>query len=546
MKKYINIITLATLALLAATSCQKELTDGNEGSRINSDEIGFSINQSNYWNNNGSGSQTKASYAGEMQLTNDKGETINVSMSMIDGIESASETMIETKGTPISSSNFTTQVTGIGVIGYLGSTASVYVGNSAKFAGGEILTMTSTTHANATYPTHWAPSATYYWPKAGTLDFWAWAPQAAIEAAAGSNGKVKISNFAIANSASPKALSFNYDLLASDATEQPDLIFASKLDATQSSVSAGAAGCVPLDMKHALAAVRFVVTAKNGGTVSNISLVDVSKTGTCSFNGTAFTWTNTTANKSTYTYNFNTTLGKNTPSDFYSETGGKEAATFMMIPQDLGSQKISIKLARDAASAAAEYVGTIPATTITKWEAGKTYVYNIVIDEEVNVTITDEVTSSNVKQGLAVTNTGSTKAYLRATIIANWKDGNGKIMNTVWTPASGTWTVKKPGASSATTADGPGGADTGWILGSDGYYYYKYQVPAGATTVGTLFDTFTPATAPKNAHLEMSIAVQAIQANLLIGTDGNFKTDPYGWKTTGLSMATDAASNFSE
>ena len=451
MKKYINIITLAPLALLAATSCQKELTDGNEGSRINSDEIGFSINQSNYWNNNASGPQTKA--GDDLTLYSEDGDSICLSLTISDniGIGSGPDSMTETKGTPYSADNFATKIDGIGVIGYLDGTSSAYVSYSANFAAGEILSKTSTTHPDDKYKTHWAPAHTYYWPKASSLDFWAWAPQAEFEAAAGSSGNVKITDFTINNSTSPKSLTFDYDLLTSDATEQPDLMFASKFGATQSTVNAGAAGCVPLDMKHALAAVRFVVKSKKGGTVSYISLVDVSKTGSCSYDGAAFTWTETTAAAATYTHNFNTKLTADQASDFYSATGGQEAATFMMIPQTLGTQKISIKLAKDPNSAPAEYTGSIPTTSVTKWEAGKTYVYTINIDEDVNVNITDQVSTSNVKSNVVVTNTGSTRAYLRAVIVGNWTDGRGKVINTPWTPTQDTWTVN------GATATAPGG-----------------------------------------------------------------------------------------
>ena len=86
----------------------------------------------------------------------------------------------------------------------------------------------------------------------------------------------------------------------------------------------------------------------------------------------------------------------------------------MMIPQTLGTQKISIKLAKDPNSSPAEYTGSIPTTSVTKWEAGKTYVYTINIDEDVNVNITDTVSGSNEKSNLAVTNIGSTRAYPRA------------------------------------------------------------------------------------------------------------------------------------
>ena len=463
------------------------------------------------------------------------------------GIESLPDQMSETKGAMITGT--TLKSYNIGVNAFLHGTTSKYIDDLLKYGD----TSHSYAPEGSETSNHWVPveGHTYYWPKANNLDFWAWAPnseiQKAISATATNAAKITFAEGAtsfVTTGAGP--ISFNYNLgEGTDADNLPDLMFSAITNLNQENVTtANPTGCVPLEFKHALASVQFKVVAAKGGKVTDIKLIGVTKSGDCTFSvaesgATSCAWS-TPQGTSTYGHNFNTTLEKNVASDFYSAEGN-QAATFMMIPQTLGTQQISISIARDAASGPAVYTGTIPtSTSISAWEAGKTYVYTINIDEYVNVTISDEVSTSNEKSDLTVTNTGSTKAYLRAVIVGNWKDGNGKVMNTPWTPAQGTWTVN----GAAATA--PGGADTGWILGTDGYYYYKYQVPAGATTIGTLFDSFAPIQekTPKNAHLEMSIAVQAIQANLLIGTDGNFKTDPYGWKTTGLSKDIDAESNF--
>ena len=218
----------------------------------------------------------------------------------------------------------------------------------------------------------------------------------------------------------------------------------------------------------------------------------------------------------------------------------------MMIPQALGTQKIEISISIDENSAPEIFVGTIPSTTVEGWVAGKVYVYTINIDENVNVTVTDEVVAGtsggqNVKQNLTVRNSGNTKAYIRAAIVANWVDERGHIINSAWNPTNGSWTVNKAAATA------PGGAGTGWTLGDDGFYYYKYQVPGGAETIGKLFDSYTPAAAPADAHLEMQIVVQAIQANMLINPNGtSFKegTAAYGWETGKLDIKVDNAENF--
>lgn len=167
------------------------------------------------------------------------------------------------------------------------------------------------------------------------------------------------------------------------------------------------------------------------------------------------------------------------------------------------------------------------------WKAGELRTYTLsAIDA--NVTVTDEVTSSNVKQNVEVTNTGNVPIYVRAAIIGNWADENGAFINEVWNPEVHGTFVKDAGNN--------------WVYNNnDGYYYYKYQVPVGEDTIGKLFTSYTvktydaiktaePTVNPdvKNGHLEMRIIVQAIQASKLIGADGStFKTgaDAFGWYT---------------
>ena len=73
------------------------------------------------------------------------------------------------------------------------------------------------------------------------------------------------------------------------------------------------------------------------------------------------------------------------------------------------------------------------------------------IEEEFN-----NVTKSDVK----VTNTGDVDAYVRAAIIINWVDDEGKV-------------VTEPVASGDYEIDLNEGTGKDWIQLSDGYYYYK-------------------------------------------------------------------------
>jgi len=93
-----------------------------------------------------------------------------------------------------------------------------------------------------------------------------------------------------------------------------------------------------------------------------------------------------------------------------------------------------------------------------------------------------------------IQNTGSAKAYIRAAIVGNWyKDGE---IVAPWKVSEGTFV---------------GLAGNDWTL-VDGFYYYDTAVEAGGST-SYLFTSYTPPTAPvADAHLELTILCQAIQA----------------------------------
>ena len=95
------------------------------------------------------------------------------------------------------------------------------------------------------------------------------------------------------------------------------------------------------------------------------------------------------------------------------------------------------------------------------------------------------------KKNVTIQNTGNTSAYIRAAVVGNWvKDG--KIV--------------------APWVDNINYSQSGLVKGNDGYYYYQSEVTAGQVT-SNLFDSYEPGSAPvADAHLEMTIVCQAVQA----------------------------------
>lgn len=113
------------------------------------------------------------------------------------------------------------------------------------------------------------------------------------------------------------------------------------------------------------------------------------------------------------------------------------------------------------------------------------------VNEEFNGT-----TKNNVK----IQNTGTTDAWIRATVVANWVVGSRENAKVV---------------APCVVEFAPG---AGWAQDeSDGYYYYSQIVPPapGNNTTADLITRYTaPTGGPEGAHLEMTIVCQAVQSNL--------------------------------
>ena len=170
--------------------------------------------------------------------------------------------------------------------------------------------------------------------------------------------------------------------------------------------------------------------------------------------------------------------------------------TFNLIPQTFtDSHKLTMTISLTYNGVAMQRSTEL--TTVT-WLAGSLYTYTISATDEIDVTVTDEV-NGNVKSNVVITNTGNMPEYIRAAIVGCWCDDDGNIV-APWSASQGTF-------------DGLANS-TYWHTGSDGYYYYKDPVPAGAATPTALFTTYTAPDAPEEgAHLEITITAQAVIAD---------------------------------
>lgn len=112
----------------------------------------------------------------------------------------------------------------------------------------------------------------------------------------------------------------------------------------------------------------------------------------------------------------------------------------------------------------------------------------------------EETFNGTAKSNVSIKNTSDIPVYIRASIIVTWKDPSGNVYGQK--PDSNDYDMQMP-------------ENSGWVLGTDGYYYYTSPVAVGATT-GTLISSCTVkagATPPGDDYkLSVEIIAEAIQS----------------------------------
>lgn len=106
-----------------------------------------------------------------------------------------------------------------------------------------------------------------------------------------------------------------------------------------------------------------------------------------------------------------------------------------------------------------------------------------------------EVTRSG--SALAVQNTGTAQAYIRASYAVNWRDGEGYIA------------AAAPEGYSCDLVKDPQGA---WVDGGDGYFYYPDPVDPGGETPSLLICSVSCPVDPEYT-LSVEVVAEAIQSN---------------------------------
>ena len=132
-----------------------------------------------------------------------------------------------------------------------------------------------------------------------------------------------------------------------------------------------------------------------------------------------------------------------------------------------------------------------------------------------------ETFDGTTKKDVKVKNTGNTSVYVKANIVASWVSEDGNSFYATTPSESTDYTISYP-------------ANTNWVKSSDGFWYYKVPVAAGAET-GNLIDSCAlaaGAVVPDGYRLSIEIVSETIQAEPVTAVTGS-------WSSGVSSVATD-------
>ena len=332
----------------------------------------------------------------------------------------------------------------------------------------------------------------HFWPNTRSLSFLA---------CSSSNGELDFSPV-ISASGSQLETSFDYtvkkgsgDYTGRDAEVQNDILLGMTFDRSEGS-------SVPITMRHALSAVRFVVgKMPNGITLKSITLSGLYGSGRCTVSGQesaiSFNWSDL-ANTSNYSQSYDQYMKEGDP------IGGNEK-TFMLIPQGFITEDAQLEISFTIETR--PYVLKKSLKSImgdTKLEAHKRYTFRLGIPDEVDITVDDNVQDDYIKNNVVIQNTGFGPGYVRMALVGNWVNSN-NIIVAPWVPEDGVFENWNPD----------------WERRSDGFYYYKKLVYGGAI-VPSPFDSYTITTVLHSGQtLLLSVMTQIIHRSVIDNDTAN-------------------------
>lgn len=360
----------------------------------------------------------------------------------------------------------------------------------------------------------WEYSPIKYWPQNQAVHFFGYARSK-------ENGTLDNHNYTRDEKNGSYTHTFDYTMPSGDATNQPDLIVAITPNQTKQSIN----GKVMMSFKHALSAIVFKVgEVPNETKLKSITFSGLYASGTGQIDQTStITWSEHSGS-GTYAQTFDMDVTDKDATGEKTETvvSTKDQETcFMMIPQEFKTDKAKITFSFAIGPNGKDYTVSMALNEILrpnklenelpKWEANKLYTFTIKLPDDVKVKVNETFTEgSNVKKDVYISNPSVSKIYVRATVVGCWINANGDAL--------ASWIA--PDNISATAPEGadgkfvlPDGWSNSWLVGNDGYYYYKNPISYGENTT-ELFDSYTLTAAPPVAGttLELSVIAQSVYA----------------------------------
>lgn len=132
----------------------------------------------------------------------------------------------------------------------------------------------------------------------------------------------------------------------------------------------------------------------------------------------------------------------------------------------------------------------------------------------------DEKVNNGIKENVKIENTSDIDAYIRAAIVVCWADASGNVSATPVAESDYAMSLNLNGS--------------GWVKGSDGYYYYTSPVSPDAPNNFTdvLINSCAPVEgkAPDGYDLQVTILAEAIQS-----TPSDAVTEAWGVNPSELS-----------
>ena len=482
------ILLSASLGLWLGVSCQDDITTGQ--SLPLGDEIQFSIASDSIGENQSVGTLSRsASRVSTHFLTVIGEDSLYLEVKEEENnrpFYTATEDTVESRGA--SYDNTKKPLTSFFLTAFLE--------DGAQFMKDEVVTKTDN---------GWEYSPVKYWPQNQAVHFFGYAR---------SMDKGTLGNHAYAMDEENGSYThtFDYAISSCNATEQPDLIVAITPDQTKQSIN----GKVMMSFKHALSAIVFKVgEVPNETKLKSITFSGLYASGTGKIDQTnAITWS-AHAGSGTYTQTFDMDVTDRNADGTKTETvvSTKDQETcFMMIPQEFDTDAAKITFSFAIGTNGKDYTVEMPLEDILdEWEANKLYTFTIKLPDDVKVEVNETFEQGgNVKKDVYISNPSVSKIYVRATVVGCWVNAKGDALASWIAPDN-------ISATAPAGADGefvlPDGWSDKWIVGNDGYYYYKNPISYGEATT-ELFDSYTLNAAPPVAGttLELSVIAQSVYA----------------------------------